>query len=266
MAIELDLTVDDKGSETVARAANNMTQSLGRMSAMTSSLSSGFSRISSRVGSIVSNMFTWQKVMTGIGSLVGAGYLAKQAIDLGLNAENAGMLRERTDELSTSWRGFLGKIGEYVAASPEVRQGLKDMSNLVGDWGKALTNNKDVIDDWVKFARESVKSVGDMITSAINAIADFSRNAPIGKMSEAQVSKQLGDMLGGKYDWSQYMTGGTPTTSAQNWAQQYPSNSVTNNVIINEKVSRSDAQAIIREMERSAYRDTPNYDELENMP
>lgn len=267
MAIELDLTVEDKASATVARAANNMAGSLDRARLHAERLSGSFASIGARVSGIASGLLRWQTVMGGLAAAVGAGYLAKQAIELGLNAQNADLLRERTEGLGAAWQGFLGRIGEYVAQSPAVHQGLADMTQLVGDWGTALTENKDVIEDWLNFAREAIKGVGEALTAGITAIAKFSRNAPIANMTMDQAEQQLQDALRGQLPAG--YTGGTggATSSEAYWASQSPAkgseaywaHQVTQGMTVNFNgaYSRSDVLNVINEMERRAYRSEP---------
>lgn len=257
MAIDLDLTVNDRGSAVVGAAANRMSASLAHAQRAAMRLGGAFSGAMSRLTGLVGRMLSFEAIVGLLAGGTGLGLLVKKMMELGQQSEGAGSFNETLSRLSTAWNQFTGRLGQYVAQSPMVREAIDAITRGVYAWGDALVKNKDVIDSWVGHIRDAIQGVIDLINSAIENVAKFYREMPIRNMTGQQAADQMSAALAGHLPEGYIGSGGGSSAdygSQAYWEKLYPSNGVTNNIIINEKVSRSDAQAIISEMERNTFR------------
>lgn len=262
MAIEMDLTVNDKGSATVTAAARRMNDQLSTTERSARAVSMAFEGVRTRILSVTSGLFSFNSIIGVLGGATGLTFVTKKLLEMAKETGDANFTNS-LGIINREWGGFADKIGQYVANSPAVNQGLKDLAKKVGEWGTALTENKVVIDDWATFAVSAVGKVGDAMVSAIKTIGDFTRAAPIGTMKEENVIPTLLDRLtgmnGGFEAVQGYFGPEAQKTANQTDFQSVPTsqkNAVVN-MYMNERMNTHQVgQEVLDVLERIGFRDS----------
>lgn len=196
MSIEIDFTVNDKGSATVTTATRRINEQLATTERSARSVGGAFENIRTRILGVTSGLFSFNAIIGALGGATGLTLVAKKLLEMA-KATGDENFTNSLGILNREWGGFADKIGQYIADSPAVNQGLKDLAKKVGEWGTALTENKVVIDDWAKNAVSAVGKVGDAMVKAINSVSALTRAAPIATMKEENVIPALMDRLTG---------------------------------------------------------------------